>query len=674
MPFEVEVLELRAKLAKFDKDLDKADKRIDKFEKDTAKSTKAIGKSFQALGGFIAGAFAVSSLINFQKEIIRLTGEFQRFEAVLTNTLGSSSKAQKALKEIQQFAAQTPFQVNRLTESFIKLANRGFIPTTDQLRKLGDLASSTGKDFDQLAEAILDAQTGEFERLKEFGIRAQKAGDQVTFTFKGVQTQVEFTEQAIQKYLIALGEVEGVTGAMAAISGTLEGKISNLNDNWEQFLLTLGKSESGIFSSIVDGLNSVLNAVNEFNQLDVRSFENLMTLLAKNSGIPPMFLSVEKSERELLEARMANLMTLSELDKEQDKIISRMEFMRNTSRDNTFEFRKNERALAASQERYKELREEFLAAAKAQFTTKKSTEDLTLAFNLQTLKLRAVDVAYSKDIIPRLRELRKEQQAIIDSRNLQQIGSVAGDPEDIRRSTDLIAEQQAAVDRLALSVVELNKALADESVKFEEEERVKAWNRTAETVQGVSAIYSAFYNQTAKNSKELALAQIVFSRGAAIAAGIASAATVPFPGNLTAIASIIAAVGGAINDVNSATRSAEVPQFWEGTEYVRGKSNQKGRDQVPSMLTEGERIFTVRQNRQIGGISNDRAVELIKRGMQLEKMGGLAGNMAASAAFQMDYKKLAQIEGVGSGMIAGAIRNQTTYLKSHHRKNKHYAV
>ena len=62
-----------------------------------------------------------------------------------------------------------------MTQSYITLANRGIKPTKEEIIKLGDLASSQGKDFNQLAEAMLDAQTGEFERLKEFGIKASKS-------------------------------------------------------------------------------------------------------------------------------------------------------------------------------------------------------------------------------------------------------------------------------------------------------------------------------------------------------------------------------------------------------------------------------------------------------------------------------------------------------------------
>lgn len=37
--------------------------------------------------------------------------------------------------------------------------------------------------------------TGEFERLKEFGIKASKENDKVKFSFKGVTSEVKFSEK-----------------------------------------------------------------------------------------------------------------------------------------------------------------------------------------------------------------------------------------------------------------------------------------------------------------------------------------------------------------------------------------------------------------------------------------------------------------------------------------------
>ena len=236
---------------------DKSAKAVDK----TTKSTDNFSKGIQKVGGAIVAAFAVSSVINFTKEIISVTGEFQKLSAVLVNTLGSQSMAARALADIKAFAAETPFSVSELTASFVKLANQGFTPTTNELRKLGDLASSTGKSFDQLTEAIIDAQTGEFERLKEFGIRASKEGDNVAFTFKGVKTQTDFTNESIRAYILSLGDLEGVSGSMAAISETLEGKISNLGDSYESLLNTIGSGNDGILSDAIGLLSDLIKGL-----------------------------------------------------------------------------------------------------------------------------------------------------------------------------------------------------------------------------------------------------------------------------------------------------------------------------------------------------------------------------------------------------------------------------
>lgn len=264
----------------FDKLTDAEKKAVDETKKlndslkktgqEGGKSVKGVGNEMNNLSGIVksgagllAGFFAVSSLKDFAGQVFKVTAEFQKLSAVLTNTLGSSSAAQGAMSSIQKFASQTPFSVQELTSSFVKLANQGFTPTVDQLRKLGDLASSTGKGFDQLAEAIIDAQTGEFERLKEFGIRASKAGDNVTFTFKGVQTQTKNTNDAIREYILSLGDLQGVSGAMAGVSATLGGQISNLGDAWDSLLNTIGTNLAPIYQKALGLTSSFLTKLND---------------------------------------------------------------------------------------------------------------------------------------------------------------------------------------------------------------------------------------------------------------------------------------------------------------------------------------------------------------------------------------------------------------------------
>lgn len=279
---EREIDQLVASLLKLGKQAGLSEKEIQdmvnsakRLGTEGSKGVNAINKEMNNLSGVgkkaigvLGTLFALDQIKQFISQVVQVTAEFQKFEAVLTNTLGSRSQAQIALRQIQDFAAKTPFSVQELTASFVKLANQGFKPTTEEMRKLGDLASSTGKQFDQLTEAIIDAQTGEFERLKEFGIRASKEGDNVTFTFKGVQTQVEFTSEAIRNYILALGDAEGVSGAMASISATLGGQISNLGDAFNQLLQQWGDSQSGPAKSIVQMLTLMLNDLKEITRTE----------------------------------------------------------------------------------------------------------------------------------------------------------------------------------------------------------------------------------------------------------------------------------------------------------------------------------------------------------------------------------------------------------------------
>lgn len=55
-----------------------------------------------------------------------------------------------------------------------------------------------------------------------------------------------------------------------------------------------------------------------------------------------------------------------------------------------------------------------------------------------------------------------------------------------------------------------------------------------------------------------------------------------------------------------------VQYFSEGAEYVPLGRNKKGIDTIPSLLTEGERVLTTRDNMKLGGMSND---ELVRRAL-----------------------------------------------------------
>ncbi|MFK7004602.1 hypothetical protein BWK63_09580 [Flavobacterium covae] len=222
------------------------------------KSSASLSNQLDKVKGLIASVFAVGAIMSFGNKVVEARAEYEKFNAVLTNTFQSDKVGAAALNMLTDFATKTPFQLNELTGSFVKLVNRGFNPTKEELTKLGDFASSQGKGFDQLTEAMLDAQTGEFERLKEFGIKASKNGDKVTLSFKGVTKEVKNNESAIRDALMQYGEMTGVAGSMNAISQTLGGKLSNLADQWNNFLVAVGGESGGIFTGVISLLSEGL--------------------------------------------------------------------------------------------------------------------------------------------------------------------------------------------------------------------------------------------------------------------------------------------------------------------------------------------------------------------------------------------------------------------------------
>ena len=90
-------------------------------------------------------------------------------------------------------------------------------------------------------------------------------------------------------------------------------------------------------------------------------------------------------------------------------------------------------------------------------------------------------------------------------------------------------------------------------------------------------------------SKTLALAEIAINTGKAIAAGVAQSQSVPFPGNLAAIASTVATVLANITTAISTVKSAKFATGGLVTGPGTGTS-----DSIPAMLSNGESVMTAK--------------------------------------------------------------------------------
>lgn len=258
------------------KALDDAQRKLDGVEKELGAVERAQNQTAAAMeSGSKRASGAVGMLTNSVKTLLlplitlttavkflNVAREAEVLQATLATATGSAQNAAIAFSALQSFAAKTPYDLNQVTESFTKLVNLGLTPSERALTSYGNTSSALGKDLNQMIEAVADAATGEFERLKEFGIRAKKEGDQVKLTFRGVTTNVKNNAKDIENYLIGLGEVE-FAGAMDKRMQTLDGAISNLGDSFTKLATNI--SNSGVGSAVATIVRGAVDALEEIN-------------------------------------------------------------------------------------------------------------------------------------------------------------------------------------------------------------------------------------------------------------------------------------------------------------------------------------------------------------------------------------------------------------------------
>jgi len=217
-----------------------------------------------AIKGMAVQFLSLGAAIEGLKKLVDVNREFGILKAGLETATDSTQGANDAFLALQDFAKTTPYDLAQATSAFTQLVNLGLTPSERALESYGDTSAALGKDLKQMVEAVADATTGEFERLKEFGIKSKNQGDTIAFTFKGTTETVKNNAAAIEGYLIGLGEVN-FDGTMKKRMESLDGAIANFGDSWDAVFYNLG--QAGATDVLKDSFTAVGDALNEVNSM-----------------------------------------------------------------------------------------------------------------------------------------------------------------------------------------------------------------------------------------------------------------------------------------------------------------------------------------------------------------------------------------------------------------------
>lgn len=224
--------------AQFESGVKRARGEAQKASRGISQDFGTVASSARGVATGIAGM--VTSIAAAAVPLVRINAEVQSLQAQLRVATGSIGAAAEKFQQLEQFAAETPFSLNEVVEAFTRMKNLGLDPTIGALNDYGNLAASMGMPLMQFIEAVADASVSEFERLKEFGIKAQKDGEKIRFTFRGITTEVQNNADSIVEYLRRISQ-ENFGDGMALQAQTINGALSNLGDTFNRLISLIGQ-------------------------------------------------------------------------------------------------------------------------------------------------------------------------------------------------------------------------------------------------------------------------------------------------------------------------------------------------------------------------------------------------------------------------------------------------
>ena len=248
------------------KDLRRIKNNFKQLSRDITKSISNI--SFKGLQkgmdmfkkfSFLGGSLGVASLGAGIFEGM----DYESYKVQLLTATKDTQKASQLMKEAISFANKTPFETGKIIEATAKFESMG-LSARKWLGITADMAGATSKDMIQAVEAVIDAvASGEFERLKEFGLSKKTLEDTDTsgkvFNNKGqVIDQLALTE-------LLFSEMEKrYKGGAESLSKTTKGMWSTVTGVFKNSMAKIvGVTDDGMVrtGSLLDGFRKIIEKV-----------------------------------------------------------------------------------------------------------------------------------------------------------------------------------------------------------------------------------------------------------------------------------------------------------------------------------------------------------------------------------------------------------------------------
>lgn len=199
-----------------------------------------IGRNMLSLRNLATGVLAGAGAKTILDMVIGSNAKLEQQRVTFRTMMGDVAKADALMARLRENAARTPFAEDEVIDASRRLLRltRGNVNENLRLLKVAQemAAINPDKTVTDAAEALLDAETGEFERLKEFGIKLTKSDLK-----KNKKAGEELGQAALRGVNEALQGMTGGRSVVEAQAKTFEGRMSTLKDNIRNELRGLGE-------------------------------------------------------------------------------------------------------------------------------------------------------------------------------------------------------------------------------------------------------------------------------------------------------------------------------------------------------------------------------------------------------------------------------------------------
>ena len=246
--------------------INQASGNVERMGRKTSDVTRLMARGFRTVINVIKGIGVVGvATMGFVGAAVKKAFDFEAYQVQFKTLLGSMDAAKKRFKDLQEFSAQTPFQLAELIESSKQVENLsgGLLDNKRTLTLTGDAAAALGKNIQEVsywysrfyAMTRGGQATGEERRrLLELGIISAE-------TATKLKKMADAGEPLAKQMAIMNEALSKFKGGMGDLSRTGNGLISTLKDNWTLALATFGAafvdaSKTGI-SGMIDTLQKL---------------------------------------------------------------------------------------------------------------------------------------------------------------------------------------------------------------------------------------------------------------------------------------------------------------------------------------------------------------------------------------------------------------------------------